>query len=406
VVEMADPRRLIATRNTMPTSQSNDNNVIGLNKWLRLAIALCAVQYPFTVILFPTIPSKEILLAMPVAIGALLAFWNTKNVKPYIFLLVAYVAILGMVHFNFEWSGNPFSEKKLGSFEIAIFIFGLSVSFCLVEGENEAFSFAVAILGVAVAVSLVSGATTWQAQRFTFNDANPIWLARVLGFSLLGSVSLFLKLQKWRYVIAVEIVLLLYCILITGSRGPLIAAVAGCALLAMQSVRSRLVLKATISIAVVASISALVVGTGLIDWLIEFRAIRTQDNSASFRILMLQHATRLIAEFPEGIGLGAFFYQGATYPHNIFVELVVEWGWLPGCIAISIILGSIFGLALKMKEFNFVLAVYLMEILNASFSGDITSPRMLYGIVFASYSWAFFEAKSRQIDGALQARLV
>jgi len=115
----------------------------------------------------------------------------------------------------------------------------------------------------------------------------------------------------------------------------------------------------------------------------EFRGLsfgQSDDVSYFIRLDMFAYCRFIISNFPGGIGVGNFSFMNFTYPHNIIVEIFVEWGWLYGtAFTIFLTLGGL-GLFRAGSNVHILLMLFIFDLVNALASGDITSPRMLYGL--------------------------
>ncbi|WP_414156937.1 hypothetical protein [Pseudomonas sp. BNK-15] len=89
-------------------------------------------------------------------------------------------------------------------------------------------------------------------------------------------------------------------------------------------------------------------------------------------------AGRLLGEFPSGIGFGRWsVYSVHEYPHNFFVEILVEQGWVLGGCSLLIILLSYFKLCDRRIKY-----LFLMFLLFSMFSGSVLDNKGVYMAVF------------------------
>lgn len=121
-----------------------------------------------------------------------------------------------------------------------------------------------------------------------------------------------------------------------------------------------------------------------------------EDPSIGTRLRYYSTALSVIVTDPLGIGTGQFpslvGTSGRGYPHNIFLEVAVENGWV-GLVALAALVGVSLVAAIRMIRGNVAPAVgvlIVMALVNALFSGDLNDQRLLWsvcGIAQASRAW-------------------
>jgi hypothetical protein len=203
-------------------------------------------------------------------------------------------------------------------------------------------------------------------------------MARVL--ALLGLAGTIFVTWRLRFLGLSMIALSSFGIVLTGSRGPLMGMLfaAAFALIILNTAgRMKLILLLLCGgCLAVAVLSGFDLGMDLRGLDFSF-----DEGTAAIRSDTFAYAVDLIREYPGGIGVGNFEYNYLYYPHNIFLEFLAEWGYLFGGLAITIVAwGSYRALRLP-HEYNILKVILISELVNASISGDITSPRMLYGVL-------------------------
>ncbi len=202
-------------------------------------------------------------------------------------------------------------------------------------------------------------------RRMTIFGLNPIWLARDLGISILAALSIF----KNRILRFSSITILTIGIILTRSRGPLIALVIilfivySYKLLISKKYKQLAPSLIVISLLVI----FLIVGVGMADYFIRGGASFLEEGNVSSRIGLYQAAWSDFLESPIlGKGMGSYFHHGHSYPHNIILELLAETG-LIGFV--------LFIIALRPKNmFNSknVFSVYMLfALITSLFSGDL-----------------------------------
>jgi len=98
-------------------------------------------------------------------------------------------------------------------------------------------------------------------------------------------------------------------------------------------------------------------------------------------------AASLLSDFPYGIGVGQWGrFSIHEYPHNFFVEIIVEQGWLLGGLSLIMIIFSY----LRIRDEN-LKCLLLMFLLFSMFSGSVLDNRGVYmvallGLLYLSES--------------------
>lgn len=226
-------------------------------------------------------------------------------------------------------------------------------------------------------------------RRMTILGLNPIWLARDLGISIFAALSIL----KNRIFKLATITLLFGGIILTRSRGPIIALVL--TLFIVYSYELLLSKKykqlAPSFIVVLCLVVILVVGVGMNDYFTRGYDNFFEEVNVSSRIRLYQSAWSDFLESPIlGKGVGNYFHYGISYPHNIILELLAETG-LVGLV--------LFVMALKPKNlayFKNTFSVYMLfALITTMFSGDLE--KNSYLVVFSILANSFHVMKGNCI---------
>lgn len=175
-----------------------------------------------------------------------------------------------------------------------------------------------------------------------------------------------------------------WALLLSASRGPLFAMFLALFIAALpeRSFKYRAVRRATIC----------AITVGIVMFAFSFAPESTQErivnfstgNSTTTRLDLYRGAAHLASVNPQGIGWGQFgstMQQPETYPHNVFLEVLVEAGWVPLFVLVVWI-----GFALKRaRSDQLLLSCLLFMLLNALVSGDINGNRVLWSFVALAY---------------------
>jgi len=247
------------------------------------------------------------------------------------------------------------------------------------------------ILGLILVIMFLVNPSEYQEQRMSFEDTNPIWMARALGLSAIGAFFLWLRAEKLSLFPIVVIVVSLYTIVLTGSRGPLLAVFISMLVGLMLVTSRQKSLKIIFSSIAVMFVAFLAFEFNLLGSTRGLVFFGESDGTAQIRLQTYLYAYAEILNNPYGIGVGNFYFNWQHYPHNIFLEFVLEWGWVSGGIIVLFLVSGSLGLFYFEHRYEFLKLLLTYELVNAVISGDITSPRFFYGLVlygnYKIFSW-------------------
>lgn len=349
------------------------------------------VSYPLIAVLDLGIPALEYVPIAAIGAGFLAA---AKRIPISRLLAIGALSTMFAAAFFLAYQilAAPAYEGKLWLFLLVITAFGLMLGTCL---QDERFlnrlPAALLLLGGIALVLLLINPSAYQEGRGSFGASNPIWMARTV--SLAGAAAIWYIASKRSWWAWGVLALAIGAMAITGSRGPLVALAiaAGYSLLRLSPERR-------VPFFIVGAWSITLLATILIgyDMVPDLRAL--SFGAGNGREFLYQYAADLIALNPHGIGVGNFAFRQFSYPHNLALEFLTEWGWLLGGAAIALIIAGGVRLLRAPAEYDILKLVYIIEIVNAQFSGDITTPRMLYALVFVGL--VFAPKSRRDTEGA------
>jgi O-antigen ligase len=339
-----------------------------------------ALSFPVTALFedsatwLPAIPGAA-LLALAVFAAALMQ--GTERTALLI-SMVSSALFLGSLAF-FTRDGSDL--EKITQFSLVFIVFGVLTGTALANP----FVFRRATIGLtlcgAVAGSvLLLSPGYYQAGRLTFGENNPIWMARAVALLGIGAFGIFLEnTRRWPISLA-AIGVAFVGVVMTGSRGPLFGMI--CAI-ATGALFFRFRSKARYLFIGLWLVAMLLTAASYMNWVQDLRGLSLSADGGTSRIRqsMWAYTVDLISHHPEGIGIGWFRYAEHIYPHNIFLEFAVEWGLIPGIAIAGWIVTGIAGVFRLPREASVLKLLAVFELLNASVSGDITTPRFLYGLV-------------------------
>ncbi|WP_369333739.1 O-antigen ligase family protein [Halorubrum sp. ASP121] len=236
-----------------------------------------------------------------------------------------------------------------------------------------------------------------------------ITINRILGVAIPISVFTWFKYKDYRVRIfsVVFPTLLLFFIFQTGGRGPLIAAfISTVVYVGWVLIHKRKMISISPSFGIMTicvtltSIVTLRMLSDHLDTLNRLQRLFVEGPGGSLlaRIQMARESIRLFVDSPLfGHGIGSFQTLSAsgqyTYPHNIFLEFLVESGSI-GLIMFSAYILSIYLVIIWYGRDNpvysgLILSVFTFALLNALVSGDIPSNRRLF--VYSATAFSLIE---------------
>ena len=249
-----------------------------------------------------------------------------------------------------------------------------------------------AVIGVVLLWHLARGdAQTFFANRYTISaQENPIQLGRESADGLIVATWVLLAATRPAVRLAAAAVLpvLVVTLLSSGSRGPVLGAVVGLVTLMAvlahyRSARRRLLLVAVSGAAASVLATQLVPGQSMTRSLSFLIGSGSGLDSNGRTTLWSQAWSHFLQHPVFGIGTGSFRYFVApleSYPHNLVLETAVELGLVGAILAVGFLVSS--WLAMARTRFlpgpaglqaAVVIALFTSAVVNAMFSGDITT---------------------------------
>lgn len=346
------------------------------NTVLKVA-ALLVFTYPFAAVFSEDIPVARAIYGVA-SVTSSIAFiiLLTIGSRVSVFTAMLFATIPLLTAFTLQTSVGD--ADKLLKFIMGFVVFGLGQSILLTNSYVRALlPWLFLWAGTFLLLIFVVSPSEYQLQRITFNDTNPIWMARSLGFGAIGCVFVWLLGCKRPYIPLSVAGFLLAAIAMTGSRAPLLGTLLAASFGVLLLSKERMVVRlAYIILAILIAYS--------FDLAFEFssgyRGFNAQASTLA-RVDLTRYSIDVISTTPGGLGIGNFRYLWFVYPHNIFLEFFSEWGWLFGFFVIALMAVGAYGLFFYSDDV-FLKALFISEIVNASISGNIISPRFLYALSF------------------------
>jgi O-antigen ligase len=295
-----------------------------------------------------------------------------------------------------DWTSYAI-QKAAVLFSLSFFA-AMLPAFLFTRLENvKLFVFWIVVVGMLISASGLMQVFTGETVqgRITGINSNTISLGRNAGIALVGLYTIVSCGGRKRLWLAIFCLPLFMVLISSGSRGPVLIALI---VIAFVTLRWALGSFQTMSIvlALFAAATFVIVldppflPEGSVERIQRFVELR-YDNSAEERVLAGRVAMREITQSPLGLGIGGFsrvynFGNGTDriYPHNLFLEITVEEGWIAGLLFLTV--ASVAGIrayrsAAAEPELRPFFAVFVFAFCNALVSGDVNDNKILYSFL-------------------------
>ncbi|WP_158566400.1 O-antigen ligase family protein [Micromonospora craterilacus] len=285
-----------------------------------------------------------------------------------------------------------------------LFTVPTAVAVMLIRGRRDLTTWAKVwvVGGCLLAILALAGGVDPQG-RATGGDgaSNPIWLARAIGSPVVALLWLTYRRAVSRWLALVAAALLGAGLWATGSRGPVVALViAALVVITLASPLARVGRAALVALAATVGLYFTVVS----EWVPAASRLGAAlydprgEIEASQRIELAQPTIDLIREHPFGVGFGNWpehvtilLYR---YPHNLFLEVFAEAGWIPGAVLVALLVWVVVRLWSSARvEPAAVLALALLafETMCVSVSGDLNA-RTFFFVLALGYAVSYWPA--------------
>ncbi len=272
----------------------------------------------------------------------------------------------------------------------------LALARSLASGESEhvlrwMWTGILAVAGVLAAVALAGAvALGASSERLAVLGGGPNTFARIMGLLALAALSFWARRGlAWVFMPVVSIALLL--VLLSGSRGSLVALVA--ALLVFVAVEARRAWRVVAGFVVAAAVFALFagytpIGRAAVDaYERRVEQLLIHEQYASGRGELYRSAYELAMREPVlGGGLAGFPARAlGVYPHNLFLEALCEAG-LVGMVLLTLALTAGTASAFRGGRVpeRAALAAFVLMLVASQFSGDFYDSRGVFALLLAA----------------------
>ncbi len=329
--------------------------------------------------------------------------------------MVPLALFTGLLLLSTQYTLSP-DYGTIKAVHFAIFNWALFlIPFFLISSENSGWKIVFFLILMAVPVSVynlitlargISGQNMLSAYRASFLGINPISFAGWVGAVNILVISILaeIKFNRWMYAALIPVFILSLSLFAANSRGPLASFLFTLFVIGLFKIRSLakwrnliIILLGIIFLVMVYSLLPEQLTSRYTD---SFSSQYEQGVTPSYTVSTRIHAWKTAVSiavssfrnFMFGVGSGGFshelYYQDITvYPHNIFLEVLCELGFLGLCLLLWH-LGSLFFDAIKAMNsrlsakqkplvFGFLMAS-LFYLTAAQFSGDLKNNRILW----------------------------
>ncbi|MEV4816300.1 O-antigen ligase family protein [Micromonospora tulbaghiae] len=328
-----------------------------------------------------------VLLAVPLILHEVLRPASRARIVVFwVLVLFGVLALPGITR-------SPESEYGQQKFFLLVTLtMAAALAVAVLRGPRDVEMFAVVFVvsGLVLAVAALTGDS--EGGRASGFGSNPIWLARAVGAALVALTWLYLRRRLSAWPAALLGAILLLGLIATGSRGPLLATVVAMFFLVLAGLRLKIrqIRREWVGLTLM---GALVLVVAALPSLLPPRVYAlvvdpSEELFGSARAGMREATTPIIAENPGGIGYGNWGdYSGMAvyrYPHNLWLELPAEAGWLVGGVFVLAVLAVAFGLWVVSRRepaAGLVLGLLAFYAVAVSTSGDINGDRPLFVVL-------------------------
>lgn len=236
------------------------------------------------------------------------------------------------------------------------------------------------LVALGLSVGALTGASDSVGRATGFLEANPIWLARGIATGAICCAWL-VAAKRMRPLIGVALFAALFAgIYATGSRGPMLGAVVGVFIIMLALGKAKGAWLAAVGAWVV---YVFVLGSSTFQQSRFGSALDPagEDESSEARLDMWRATLDLIGNHPLGVGYGNWQREvsggfAGIYPHNLFLEVFAEAGWLVGAILATATVMVLVKLARRARTdvvATLILALLSAEVLAVMVSGDVNA---------------------------------
>lgn len=314
--------------------------------------------------------------------------------KHLVFLLLFFLLVVGV---TLNPPVNEYGQFKASQILTAGMASAASVFLLRTEKDIEVFAGGIVLVAVIVGLGALTGQEFAQDRSSSFGS-NPIWSARGLVAGIVCAIWLLIWRNRNRLSLVLGATICLFGLLRLDSRFAILAVFVGVVLMVIASRASGNMPTGAIGRRAPVAVGAIALLVGAL-FLLWFSGPRTAELLGSalvvgdeeIRLELWGSARDLWLTSPSGLGVGGFqtfsyLGTGYNYPHNFFLEALMEMGTFVGLSLVVLVLWTLFRATSNPSGSGpSALAAGLLgfSVVAVSFSGDMNSRVFFAVIVFA-----------------------
>jgi O-antigen ligase len=367
-----------------------------------LTLLLVGSLYPISSISLVLVAA---LILMPFALWTMVAGLPTLHRSC---CLVVLLATLVAVPTYLDPPHSEYGQAKVSSF-LTLTLFTAVVAI-LVRDRADLIMWARVwvVSGVLLAVVALTGGVDAVGRATGEDGGNPIWLARAIGSPIIAVLWLTYQRLMPRWLACAIGALLLAALLATGSRGPFGGVVIGSiVVLAATSARdrtARIITAAALSASLVYVLVSLQLFTD--SRIGEFVSDPGGSAGSSGRSELAGPTIDIILDHPWGVGFGNWRLYAPIgphrYPHNLWLEVLSEAGWIVGLTLVLLVVRIIIGLWKASRtdpSAALMLGLLTVEVASVSVSGDLNARTFFFMLTLGYVVWCWIRTAPRSSTG-------
>jgi len=391
-------------------------------------VVVAALRAPETVfVLFLTAgvykQDPRLAVLLPVDVTVLMGGWlalalvlrgvrRGLHVPPAAWLLLPLVAA---VLFGLARGPVPYGAEKAVRFcTLTLLAIVASLALLRDRAAQRKFFLALAVVAVLLGIYAAQSPDATTEGRLTLQGSSPISLGRLAAVALaFGWLQYHFQRRAFERVAALGVLALSsYCVLASGSRGPVLSFLASMMLVAIVSFRRHGKSPVSLRVVLVVGVfAAVIVAVGLIPAmpLQRFQLLVSENKGTSIflRGVLFATAWKLMLTHPLGLGIGGFSKYAVLdlrYPHNLFLEVGSELGWLPLAALVVLVIWSLRCVVQALQaEYSwtaqFMAIVVLTALLNSMVTGDLNDNRILFACLLLPF--LFRRTQAQAVDASV-----
>lgn len=362
-------------------------------------------NFPIILLMYSEQAGFSSILMMLSALYLIVIKKNIKFNYSFLFFLLLFIVVFTLSSLSTVL--GDYTQYKLVNFIYKIMMILLVVT-CL-DTIDKAKSFIASIVVVSLFILFFSISyfplflELSINSRLEIGSVNPIWIAR---YAVEGFIVSLLIVKKKLITIMCFVIMVLTAAL-AGSKGPVLSLLVAISFSAyIKNPKYLIYVGAVLLVSFIMLFASMSL---LPDYAQEYffqRFTRTVPIGTSYELLIMSreymwpYTISYIYENPlvllAGVGFGGFGelygYEGIRlYPHNIFLEILVETG-IFGLIVF------VFFLFRYLKVVNFAGVLAIFYLVNSQFSGDIINNERLFLFVLLSYRIYVLAKKNKSLN--------